>query len=75
MVGKTYAPGEKIFHWVSPFFLSSFILFLIVFFMMYWAVMMLAAIETPAYQLPATDEKNKENNREWSHMWGNIEKN
>ena len=44
------------------------------FFMALWGFFTLGAIETPAYQLPATDEKNKENNREWSHMWGNIEK-
>ena len=60
---------------MSPFYLSALILFTFLFFMTYWATMMLGAIEVPAYQLPATDEKNKENNREWSHMWGNIEKN
>ena len=73
-LNAAWAPGEKLNNYVSPIYLSGFILFTFLFFMTYWAVMMLGAIETPSYQLPATDEKNKENNREWSHMWGNIEK-
>lgn len=70
-----YNDDGKLNNFVSPFYLSALILFTFLFFMTYWATMMLGAIEVPAYQLPATDEKNKENNREWSHMWGNIEKN
>ena len=60
--------------WMTPSLLMGF---LVTFFLLAIAAVsfsLLGAIQVPPYQLPANDEKNKENNREWQNIWGNIQK-
>ena len=63
----------RIMYWVTPFFVSSFLLFVFMLLIFNVGVGLLNDIRVPSYQLPANDEKNKDNNRDWYAIWGNIE--
>ena len=67
-------PLPKINYWVTPIVMSGILTFLFLLFVAYIGFGLLGDIQTPPYQLQANDEKNRENNRDWSKIWGNIEK-
>ena len=61
--------------WMSPNALTGIMIFLLMVMFFIFGVFALNNVTTPAYQLPANNEKNKDSNREWSNIWGNIERN
>ena len=48
-------------------------IFLFLVFMTLFGMSFMMAIQVPQYALKANDEKNKEENRDWTRMWGKIE--
>ena len=70
----TDSTTPKIQYWMTPNILSGILVFVFVAIIAFLGFGLLASIQVPIYQLPANDEKNKENNREWQNIWGHIEK-
>ena len=64
----------KIQYWMTPNLLSGILVFLFLVLVSLFFFGLLASVQVPIYQLPANDEKNKDNNRDWAAMWGNLEK-
>ena len=67
-------PNVALANWVNPNMLSGSLLFLIMFMFAWLALTALGDISVPKYQIQANNEKDKENNREWQNIWGNLEK-
>ena len=59
---------------LSPTFVTALITTFFLYVMLTFGFGQLMAIQTPPYQLKY-DEKNKENNKDWSQIFGNIEVN
>ena len=72
-VGADPQMPPRIMYWMTSFYLSAFMLFLFWLVMLNFGVNMLGSVQVPQYQLPANEEKNKDNNRDWYAIWGNIE--
>eukprot|EP00355_Strombidium_rassoulzadegani_P006431 CAMPEP_0168617564 /NCGR_PEP_ID=MMETSP0449_2-20121227/5605_1 /TAXON_ID=1082188 /ORGANISM="Strombidium rassoulzadegani, Strain ras09" /LENGTH=111 /DNA_ID=CAMNT_0008658379 /DNA_START=1 /DNA_END=336 /DNA_ORIENTATION=- len=64
----------KINKWMSPSVISGLLTFLFLLIISLFSFGLLAAIQVPSYQIPANDGKNKDNYKDWSKIWGNIEK-
>ena len=60
--------------WVNHDMLSGTLLFLMMFMFAWLALTAIGSITVPKYQIQANSEKDKENNREWQNIWGNLEK-
>ncbi len=76
-MAKQVQEGEenlRLKDWVDPESLSGGLLFLVIVWFLYLGVSAVNDIAVPQYQLRAKDEKKKEEQREWSMIWGNIEK-
>ena len=69
-----FADAPRIQSWFTPNALSGMSIMVFIGIIFYLAISALDAIQVPSYQLPATDEKNPENNKNWIDMFGNIEK-
>ena len=67
------ASDKNIQNWMTPNLLAGIIVFLFLVFMTLFGMSFMMAIQVPQYQLKANDEKNKEENRDWTRMWGKIE--
>ena len=64
----------KLSQWVNHDMLSGTLLFLMMFMFAWLALTAIGDITVPKYQIQANSEKDKENNREWTNIWGNLEK-
>ena len=58
---------------MTPQFLTALITTFFLYWMLTFGFNQLMDIQTPPYQLKY-DSRNKDNNRDWSRIWGNIEK-
>ena len=58
---------------MTPAFLTGLITTFFLYWMVSFGIGQLMDIQVPPYQLKY-DEKNKDNNRDWSKIWGNLEK-
>ena len=54
--------------------LTGVFIMLIMFMFAWLALTAIGSITVPKYQIQANSEKDKENNREWTNIWGNLEK-
>ena len=59
--------------WMTPELLAGIMIFLFLVFMTLFGMSFMMAIQVPQYALKANDEKNKDENRDWTRMWGKIE--
>ena len=66
-------PKRTILDVLPPTFLTGLITMYFIYVMASFGFGELMAIQTPPYQLKY-DDKNRDNNREWSKIWGEIEK-
>ena len=69
MVESAHCDVLTIQKYASHVFVTGFLTFVFLATFIYIFIGALAAVQTPFYQLPANDEKNKENNREWQLIW------
>ena len=60
--------------WVQPDILTGTLTMLLLFMFFWWGYRAAESIAVPPYQLTAPDAKNKENAKDWSAIWGAIEK-
>ena len=60
--------------WVDYATLTGALTFLMLLMFFYIGFRALASVDVPPYQIQGQDNKKQENVREWSQIWGNIEK-
>ena len=60
--------------WVDGPTLTGALTFLLLLFFFYAGLRALINVEVPAYQIQGQDSKKQDNVREWSQIWGHIEK-